>query len=473
MKLLIPSIKSQIGTNHPVTSLSGFASGLEKKLTKFFSSSIQHSRYNAFISFPAATLFLEEKLEEGLLQGRTVCLKDNIAIKGWPLTCASNILTDFVSPYHATVVERILKEGGVIVGKTNHDEFAMGSSNEFSVFGPVKNPVDLSRVPGGSSGGSAVAVALGMTDLALGSDTGGSVRQPAAFCGVYGMKPTYGRVSRYGLVAFASSFDQIGPIAGSTKEVALLLQVIAGHDPKDSTSADTLVPTYIERLEGDLPERIGIPWDFLGEGVNKEILETVRLLASFLEKHGCKVSTVTLPHLKYAIATYYVLTMAEASSNLARYDGVGYGLSKRLETLESMYRDTRSDGFGEEVKRRIMLGTYVLSSGYYDAYYRKAQKVRRLIYDDFASAFQEFDIILFPTTPTPPFKLGEHLDNPLEMYLSDIFTTPSSLVGLPTLSIPVGSNSSGLPIGMQLIGDFFAEETILRLSHYIEKNCSF
>jgi len=456
-----------------VTNPSEPLSHLDEKLHQFLSDSTRYSQYNAFIPFSGTSLYEKERVKEGVLQGRTIGIKDNIAIKDWPLTCASNILTNFVSPYHATVVLRILNEGGVITGKTNHDEFAMGSSTEHSSFGSTKNPVDTSRVPGGSSGGSASAVALGITDLALGSDTGGSVRQPAAFCGVYGLKPTYGRVSRYGLVAFASSFDQIGPLARNTTDIALLLQVIAGYDPLDSTSVDLPVPPYVKNLEGDLPARIGIPWDFLKDGVDEEILNALKSLTIFLEKNGCQISPVSLPHLKYAIATYYVLTMAEASSNLARYDGVQYGLRKRKRTLQNMYRETRSDGFGEEVKRRIMLGTYVLSSGYYDAYYRKAQKVRRFISNDFVSAFKEFDIILLPTTPSPAFKFGEYVDDPLEMYLSDIFTTPSNLVGIPTMSIPVGLHSSDLPIGLQLIGDFFAEETILRLSHYIEQNYSY
>ena len=473
MKLLHQLTRARKKKNQRVTNSGKTFFTPDKRHPQFFSISSRYSHYNAFVPFSGEILFSEEKVEEGLLRGSTVGIKDNIAVKGWPLRCASNILTDFISPYHATVVERILNEGGVIAGKTNHDEFAMGSSSEHSAFGPVRNPVDSTRVPGGSSGGSAVAVALKITDLALGSDTGGSVRQPAAFCGVYGMKPTYGRIPRHGLVAFASSFDQIGPIARNTEGIARLLQVIAGHDPLDSTSANLPVPSYVDNLGGDLPKRIGIPWDFLEEGVDKEILQALTSLVSFLEEHGCSVSPVKCRYLKYAIATYYILTMAEASSNLARYDGVQYGLSKGHKTLQNLYRETRSDGFGEEVKRRIMLGTYVLSSGYYDAYYRKAQKVRRLIHTDFVSAFKEFDIILLPTTPSPAFKLGEHLDDPLEMYLSDIFTTPSSLVGLPTMSIPAGLNSSGLPIGIQLIGDFFSEETILRLSHYIEQNYSF
>jgi|TARA_Y100000294_G_scaffold41917_1_gene38113 aspartyl-tRNA(Asn)/glutamyl-tRNA(Gln) amidotransferase subunit A len=441
-----------------------------KKSKGFIEGSEKYSQNNAIVLSPQEGLYRESTLQSGILGGRAVAVKDNIAVKGWRITCASGILHKYESPYHATAVEKILAHGGVIVGKTNHDEFAMGSSTEHSRFGPARHPTDKERVPGGSSGGSALSVALGLTDLALGSDTGGSVRQPAAFCGVYGLKPTYGRVSRYGLVAFASSFDQIGPFGKTTGDIALLLETVAGVDEKDATSSAEPVPPYSQLLEGDLPQRIGVPWNFLAEGVDEEILERLKSLLSSLERAGCKIETVILPHCKFAIATYYVLTMAEASSNLARFDGVRFGLSERDETLEEMYCNTRSAGFGDEVKRRIMLGTYILSSGYYDAYYCKAQKVRRLIRDDFVDAFSQVDVIILPTTPTPPFKLGENLDNPLEMYLADIFTTPMSLAGVPAISIPCAEHSAGLPIGLQLVGDFFCEETILRLSHYIEQN---
>ena len=451
--------RTAVSSLDPAQKLKGFIKGAEKC-----------AQNNAIVLSPQEGLYRESTLQSGILGGRTIAVKDNIAVKGWRTTCASDILDEYESPYHATVIERIVVQGGVIVGKTNHDEFAMGSSTENSRFGAAKHHIDNERVPGGSSGGSALSVALGLTDLALGSDTGGSVRQPAAFCGVYGLKPTYGRVSRYGLVAFASSFDQIGPFAKTTSGIALLLQAIAGIDEKDSTSSAEPVPQYSQLLEGDLPQSIGVPWDLLSEGVDAEILERLKGVLSALEDAGCKIERITLPHCKYSIATYYVLTMAEASSNLARFDGVRYGLSERDKTLEEMYRNTRSKGFGDEVKRRIMLGTYLLSSGYYDAYYRKAQKVRRLIRNDFADAFSRVDAIMLPTAPTPAFKLGEHLDNPLEMYLADIFTTPMSLAGIPAINIPVGVNTSGLPIGLQLVGDFFAEETILRLSHYIEQN---
>lgn len=432
---------------------------------------LQHySDYNLFTLSPEEKLHLRKLKKTGLLQGKTIAIKDNIAVKEWRLSCASGVLANYLSPYHATVVQKILAGDGTIIGKTNLDEFAMGSSNEHTIFGSVKNPVDSTKVPGGSSGGSATAVALGVCDMALGSDTGGSVRQPAAFCGVFGLKPTYGRVSRYGLVAFASSFDQIGILSNSTQDAALLLQVIAGHDPSDATSSDRQVPDYLKKLSEPELSKIGIPWKQITDGADVEIIDRLKSLITFLRSSGCDVININLPHLKYSIATYYILTMAEASSNLARYDGVRYGLSNRKNVLENMYRDTRSAGFGEEVKRRIMLGTYVLSSGYYDAYYKKAQKVRRLIRDDFVNVFKNVDVIILPTTPTPAFDLGENLNDPIKMYLSDIFTTPMNLAGIPAISVPTGTHSSGLPIGLQLVGDFFNEETILRLSHYIECN---
>jgi len=432
---------------------------------------LQHySDYNLFTSFPEEKLYSRKQIKTGLLHGKTIAIKDNIAVKEWQLSCASSVLANYLSPYHATVVQRILDSDGTIIGKTNLDEFAMGSSNEHTIFGSVKNPVDSTKVPGGSSGGSATAVALGVCDMALGSDTGGSVRQPAAFCGVYGLKPTYGRVSRYGLVAFASSFDQIGILSNSTQDAALLLQVIAGHDPSDATSSDRQVPDYLKKLSEPEQPKVGIPWEQITDGADVEIIDRLKSLITFLKSSECDVNNINLPYLRYSIATYYILTMAEASSNLARYDGVRYGLSDRKNVLENMYRDTRSAGFGEEVKRRIMLGTYVLSSGYYDAYYKKAQKVRRLIRDDFVNVFKNVDVIILPTTPTPAFDLGENLNDPIKMYLSDIFTTPMNLAGIPAISVPAGTHSSGLPIGFQLASNFFNEETILRLSHYIECN---
>lgn len=408
----------------------------------------------------------------GKLAGLVFAVKDNIAIKGKKLTCGSRILENFESIYDATVVERILNEDGIIIGKTNLDEFAMGSSNENSAFGPVKNPYDETRVPGGSSGGSAVAIATKTCDVALGSDTGGSIRQPAAFCGVFGLKPTYGRVSRYGLVAFASSFDCIGPIANDTETIAKVMEVISGYDEKDSTSSNLPVQNFSE-LISRTPEKIkiGLPIEFFKEGLDEEIKSKILDCINFLKSNSFEIKEISLPHLEYSIADYYLLTTAEASSNLSRYDGVKYG--SRVDnpaSLKDMYTLTRDEYFGTEVKRRIMLGTFVLSAGYYDAYYRKAQKVRRLIQNDFLEAFQEVDLIISPTTPTTAFKLGEKVNDPLSMYLSDIFTTSANLAGIPAMNIPVGFDSKNLPIGMQLMANHFREDLILQVSYFIENN---
>jgi aspartyl-tRNA(Asn)/glutamyl-tRNA(Gln) amidotransferase subunit A len=408
----------------------------------------------------------------GKLAGLVFAVKDNIAIKGKKLTCGSRILENFESIYDATAIERILNEDGIIIGKTNLDEFAMGSSNENSAFGPVKNPYDETRVPGGSSGGSAVAVAKKTCDVALGSDTGGSIRQPAAFCGVFGLKPTYGRVSRYGLVAFASSFDCIGPIANDTETIAKVMEVISGYDEKDSTSSNIPVQKFTE-LIAQAPEKvkIGLPVEFFKEGLDEEIKSKIFECVDFLKSNSFEFKEISLPHLEYSIADYYLLTTAEASSNLSRYDGVKYG--SRIDnplSLKDMYTRTRDEYFGTEVKRRIMLGTFVLSAGYYDAYYRKAQKVRRLIQNDFLQAFQEVDLIISPTTPTTAFKLGEKVDDPLSMYLSDIFTTSANLAGIPAMNIPIGFDSKNLPIGMQLMANHFREDLILQVSNFIEKN---
>ena len=408
----------------------------------------------------------------GKLAGLVFAVKDNIAIKGKKLTCGSRILENFESIYDATAIERILDEDGIIIGKTNLDEFAMGSSNENSAFGPVKNPYDETRVPGGSSGGSAVAVAKETCDFALGSDTGGSIRQPAAFCGVFGLKPTYGRVSRYGLVAFASSFDCIGPIANDTETIAKVMEVISGYDEKDSTSSNIPVQKFTEIIS-QAPEKIkiGLPVEFFKEGLDEEIKSKIFECVDFLKSNSFEFKEISLPHLEYSIADYYLLTTAEASSNLSRYDGVKYG--SRIDnplSLKDMYTRTRDEYFGTEVKRRIMLGTFVLSAGYYDAYYRKAQKVRRLIQNDFLQAFQEVDLIISPTTPTTAFKLGEKVDDPLSMYLSDIFTTSANLAGIPAMNIPVGFDSKNLPIGMQLMANHFREDLILQVSNFIEKN---
>lgn len=404
------------------------------------------------------------------LAHKIIGIKDNINVKGMPNTCGSHVLEGYQAPYDATVVRRIRAAGGFIFGKTNLDEFAMGSSNEYSYFGSTRNPVDPSRVPGGSSGGSAAAVGAGIVDMALGSETGGSVRQPAAFCGVVGFKPTYGRVSRYGLVAFASSFDQIAPFGRSVEDVATLLQVIAGYDPKDSTSLQIEVPHYLQHPLQDVKNwTLGLPRQYFTEGMEPEIEERIREVARWLESEGATVVDVDLPHAEYSIATYYILTTAEASSNLARYDGMRYGLRVADEDLETTYEQTRSSGFGPEVKRRIMLGTYVLSAGYYDAYYSKAQRVRRLIKSDFDSAFKQVDALILPTTPTTAFEIGTKLDDPLQMYLSDVYTVSANLTGLPAMSLPVGKDSQGLPIGMQIMAKPFAEETILKLGHYIER----
>ncbi|MFQ6031367.1 MAG: Asp-tRNA(Asn)/Glu-tRNA(Gln) amidotransferase subunit GatA [Candidatus Zixiibacteriota bacterium] len=410
-----------------------------------------------------------EKL--GALAGIPVAIKDNICVKGIPTTCGSKILSNFVPPYDATVVKKLKEADAIIIGKTNMDEFAMGSSNEHSFFGIVKNPSDLERIPGGSSGGSAAAVASDMTIMALGSDTGGSIRQPAGLCGVVGMKPTYGRVSRYGLVAFASSLDQIGVLTKDVCDCALLLSVIAHHDPKDSTSLDVERQDYNSFLNGEVKGiKMGIPKEYFGEGLESEVRDSVMKGVKILEKHGMMVEDISLPHTDKAIATYYVLCTAEASSNLARYDGAKYGYRAKGDfELSEMYKKTRSDGFGAEVKRRIILGTYVLSAGYYDAYYAKAQKVRTIIKEDFNKAFERVDVVITPISPTTAFKIGEKIDDPLTMYLSDIYTTSANLVGIPAISIPCGKDSKGLPIGLQIMGKPLSEGLLLKVAHALEQ----
>lgn len=406
------------------------------------------------------------KAPAGDLAGVPIALKDNLCTRGYPTTCASKILEGWKPPYDATVVERLRAAGAVIVGKANLDEFAMGSSCENSGFFPTRNPWNREHVTGGSSGGSAAAVAAGLTPLALGSDTGGSIRQPASLCGVTGFKPTYGRVSRYGLVAFASSLDQIGPLAYQASDAALLLNVIAGHDPRDSTSAKLEVPDYTAKLgEGVKDMVIGLPKEYFAEGLNDEVRAAVEKARDELVSAGARVTEVSLPHTEYCLATYYLVATAEASSNLARYDGVQYGLRAEADHLIEMYLRTRSQGFGAEVKRRIMLGTYALSAGYYDAYYKKALQVRTLIQQDFNQALAKCDIILAPTSPTTAFRQGEKTDDPLSMYLSDVYTISLNLAGLPGISIPCGFDQRGLPIGVQLIGRAFAEETVLRAAH--------
>ena len=406
------------------------------------------------------------------LTGIPVVLKDLICTRGIRTTCGSHILENFVPTYDATVTTRLKQAGVVFVGKANMDEFAMGSSTENSYFGPTRNPWDLDRIPGGSSGGSAAAVAADECILSLGSDTGGSIRQPAACCGIVGLKPTYGRVSRYGLVAFASSLDQIGPFAKDVQDAALLLNAISGYEPRDSTSVDLPAPDYSKSLTNDVRGMIlGVPREAFGEGIASEVEATVREAIRTLEKLGAKMVDISLPHSEYAVAVYYIIAPAEASSNLARYDGVKYGFRSRgTQDLLDMYMETRSQGFGSEVKRRIMLGTYALSAGYYDAYYRKASQVRTLIGKDFARAFTQCDAIILPTAPTPAFKLGEKVDDPLQMYLSDIYTIPCNLAGLPGLSLPCGFDKSGLPIGLQVLGNHFQEEKILRVAYTYEQN---
>jgi aspartyl-tRNA(Asn)/glutamyl-tRNA(Gln) amidotransferase subunit A len=418
---------------------------------------------------------IDRKLSDGRagpLAGMVMAVKDVICVKGEKVTCASKMLENFVSLYDATVIERLAAADTVFIGKTNMDEFAMGSSTENSAFGPVLNPLDETRVPGGSSGGSAVAVAAGCAHTALGTDTGGSIRQPAAFCGVVGLKPTYGRVSRYGLVALASSFDQIGPFAHTVADIAEVLQVIAGHDDRDSTSAVEPVPEYRSALGRDVQGlRVGLPREAFGEGLSDAVRTAIERAVDRLRSGGAVVEEVTLPHSSYNIATYYILMTAEASSNLARYDGARYGYrAPHADDLTELYVNSRSEGFGDEAKRRIMLGTYVLSAGYYDAYYRKAQKVRRLIQKDFFEAFHRVDCILMPTTPTTAFKLGEKAGDPLHMYLSDIYTVSANLAGVPAISVPCGTDSNGLPIGAQFVGRPFDETTILRAADFTERS---
>jgi aspartyl-tRNA(Asn)/glutamyl-tRNA(Gln) amidotransferase subunit A len=404
------------------------------------------------------------------LAGVPVGIKDVMVTQGVRTTAGSRILENFIPPYDCTAVARLEAAGAVILGKLNCDEFAMGSSNENSAYGPVHNPRDKSRVPGGSSGGSAAAVAAGMVVAALGSDTGGSIRQPASFCGVVGLMPTYGRVSRYGLIAFASSLDHIGPLTRTVRDAAIVLRVIAGHDPMDSTSANRPVPDYEQELDRPVKGlKLGVPKEYFGEGLDAEVGSVVEAAIARLGAEGAEIVPISLPHTPYAVPTYYVLATAEASANLARYDGVRYGYrSAKARTLSEVYRLSRDEGFGAEVKRRIMLGTYALSAGYYDAYYLKAQKVRTLLTRDFQAAFQQVDAILTPTAPTPAFKIGEKTDDPLAMYLADIYTVTGDLVGVPGISVPCGNTRSGLPIGLQVLGKHFDEGTVLRVANAVE-----
>jgi len=408
--------------------------------------------------------------EEGVLLGVPLAIKDVLCTEGVPTTCGSRILENFIPPYDATAVARLKAAGAVLLGKTNTDEFAMGSSTENSAYFTTRNPWDLSRVPGGSSGGSAAAVAAGECLGALGSDTGGSVRLPAGFCGVVGLKPTYGRVSRYGLVAYASSLDQVGVLTKDVIDAAVLLGAIAGHDPRDATSMAVAVPDYVAGLGGDLTGmRIGVPREYFIEGMQAEVEAAVRAAMDRLAELGAEVQEVSLPHTDYALPVYYLIAPAEASANLARYDGVRYGLRVTDGSLDDMYRQTRGQGFGPEVKRRIMLGTYALSAGYYDAYYLKAQKVRTLIKADFDHAFEQVDVIAAPTSPTTAFRIGEKAEDPLQMYLSDVFTLSMNLAGICGLSLPCGFDAEGLPIGLQLMGPAFGEELVLRAAYVYEQ----
>ncbi|HUO16270.1 MAG TPA: Asp-tRNA(Asn)/Glu-tRNA(Gln) amidotransferase subunit GatA [Verrucomicrobiae bacterium] len=406
------------------------------------------------------------------LGGVPVGIKDVMSTRGARTTAGSKILEHYIPPYDCTAVARLEAAGAVVLGKLNCDEFAMGSSNENSAYGPVHNPRDLSRVPGGSSGGSAAAVAANMAVIALGSDTGGSIRQPASFCGVVGLMPTYGRVSRYGLIAFASSLDHIGPLAKNVKDAAIVLRTIAGRDPMDATSADLPVPDYVAELDKPIGNmRVGVAKEYFGEGLDDEVRQAVESAIEKLRTLGCEIVPVSLPHTPYAIPTYYLIATAEASANLARYDGVRYTIRARgVKTLSEMYRRTRDEGFGAEVKRRIMLGTYALSAGYYDAYYLKAQKVRTLLTRDFEEAFSRVDAIVTPTSPTAAFRLGEKSDDPLAMYLADIYTVTADLAGIPGISIPCGKTKDKLPIGLQILGKHFDESTILRLAYAYEES---
>ncbi len=408
---------------------------------------------------------------KGVLHGIPLGLKDIFITKDVTTTCGSKMLENFIPPYDATVTTKVLDEGAVILGKNNMDEFAMGSSTESSYFGPTANPWDLQRVPGGSSGGSASATAASLCIGSIGTDTGGSIRQPASLCGVVGMKPTYGRVSRFGMIAFASSLDQAGPITKTVEDTAIILNAISGPDPRDSTCVNIPVPDFTKSLKGDLKGlRIGIPKEYFVEGMDKDVEEASRKAISEIDNLGAEIVEVSLPHTEYAVLTYYIIAPSEASSNLARYDGVKYGFrAQDVESLKDMYFKTRAQGFGDEVKRRIMLGTYALSSGYYDAYYLKAQKVRTLIKKDFDEAFEKVDAIVAPTTPEVAFKIGEKTQDPIKMYLSDVLTIPCNIAGLPGISVPCGFSSDGLPIGIQVLGKPFNEETVIHVAYAYEQ----
>ncbi|MFH1867449.1 MAG: Asp-tRNA(Asn)/Glu-tRNA(Gln) amidotransferase subunit GatA [Candidatus Omnitrophota bacterium] len=450
------------------------ASDIASSLIKRYDSI--EDKVNGFAHFDKQVLIkradeLDKVDAKGSLYKIPVVIKDNICVKDELTTCSSKILEGFKPPYDATVVKKLKEAQALLIGKSNMDEFAFGSSCETSCYGPTKNPYDLERIPGGSSGGSAALIACDETVLALGSDTGGSIRQPAALCGVVGFKPTYGRVSRYGLIAFGSSLDQIGPITKDVQDCALLMNVIAGYDPMDSTSVNIPVPDYTKSLKKDVKGlRIGLPKEYFIEGLDSEVRQKLDIAKKVLEGLGAEFKEISLPHTDHAVSVYYIVGCSEASSNLARFDGVQYGLRSDGDSLIDMYKNTRGEGFGLEARRRIILGTYTLSSGYYDAYYLKAQKVRTLIKKDFERAFKECDILLTPTSPTPAFKLGEKTKEPLKMYLSDIFTIPANLAGIPAVSIPCGYSQQDLPIGMQFIAKPFDEELLIRAAYTYEQN---
>lgn len=451
-----------------------------RELTKAFYERIDHEnpKLNAYLALSPERAYAQaDRVDAAIakgdplppLAGIPVALKDVLSTAGVRTTCGSKILETYTPPYDATAVARLDAAGAILLGKTNCDEFAMGSSNENSAYGPVRNPVSLDRVPGGSSGGSAAVVAAGLAVASLGTDTGGSIRQPGAFCGIPALMPTYGRVSRYGLIAFASSLDRIGPFTTNIADSASVLSVIAGHDAADSTCAPASVPNYSSEMRRPLAGlKIGVPAEYFGPGLDPEVRSKIESGIDLLERLGCKPVAIRMAHTDYAIATYYIVATAEASSNLARYDGVRYGLRVSGNTLMDMYRKTREQGFGPEVKRRIMLGTYALSAGYYDAYYLRAQKVRALIARDFSQAFEQVDAIITPTTPTAAFKLGEKTSDPLQMYLADIYTVTGSLAGIPGMSVPCGQTKAGLPVGMQIFGSHFGEARILQLAHSFE-----
>lgn len=452
------------------------------ELTKTFlaHAKAENARLNSFITICENEALrtaeaCDKKIAEGKnvtkLTGIPIGLKDIFCTKGIKTTCGSKMLANYVPPYNATVVEKLEAAGAVVIGKLNMDEFAMGSSNEFSAFGPVKNPHDETRIPGGSSGGSAASVAANQCVATLGTDTGGSIRQPAAMCGVVGIKPTYGRVSRYGMIAFASSLDQAGPMANNVRDAAIMLGAISGHDSRDATSLRADVPDFEAALTGDIKGlKIGIPKEYFSGGLDTEVAASIKAAIEKIHSLGATTVEATLPSTDFSTACYYIVAPAEASANLARFDGIRYGhRAEKFSDLDDLYSRTRAEGFGDEVKLRIMIGTFVLSSGFYDAYYKKAQQVRTLIKNDFDAAFKKYDLLLAPTTPTPAFKIGEKIDDPLTMYLSDIFTIPANLAGLPAMNVPCGKTNSGLPIGMQLIGRPMDEATILKVAHAYEQ----